>query len=142
MIERIMGVDFEVNECACSACRKMCDTPCWALPSEIEAIVAAGYRSLLEADIVGIDTNIVRPADNYASGYCIFYSTSTGKCFLHDRGLKPFNARVTCACKLLGPEGRADAESVTRKAWGSVDGKHLFSQLAPTLIKRKVKKVA
>lgn len=120
---------FTEDECKCQTCSSMCRRPCWGTPKEMQAIIDAGYGDRLMLDYwVGSeegessDTYLLCPA---LKGYesketpwsprsekgCTFWKR--GLCELHDKGLKPLEARAV-SCKI---EENEDVHSYCASSW-------------------------
>lgn len=108
----------ESEPCDCPACRSMCRRPCWPIPSEVRALIDAGYGNRLMLDYwVGDfsgeylrdNTYIICPANPGHEGstapdygFSLFLSPlhtgcvfqKSGLCELHERKLKPAEGRA------------------------------------------------
>lgn len=100
----------ELESCTCKECRAMCRQPCWPTPDEARALIKAGYGHRLMTDYwvmdKMLDVYVICPASpGYEGGRapflgkgCVFQMESD-LCELHDPGLKPIEARLSCACE-------------------------------------------
>ncbi len=88
--------------CECAECRGLCErVPCMGTPKEIAGIIAKGYAYPNQLVVSTnndptLEFTVVKPRGNWPTdstrGTCVFYQS--GKCVLHDAGLKPVEGRV------------------------------------------------
>src|SRR5579863_7456826 len=94
--------------CDCEKCRAMCRKPCWGTPEDISRLIQAGYgdRLMLEYWTGECDKKDIEfpapalkefeggtaPFIPKSEGGCTFWKD--GLCELHEKGLKPTEARV------------------------------------------------
>lgn len=86
--------------CKCQQCKLQCSTPCLGTPSDIQAIMDAGYADrLTECDwavgrLSGLCTaDIAIVAPRMENGACTFFRD--GLCELHGLGLKPTEGKLS-----------------------------------------------
>ncbi len=113
------------TECKCKICVEMCrDVPCWGTPDDIQALINAGYRNKLKVQYWknGLtSTYIVIPTSKEHKRCCIFLENDL--CMLHDKGLKPTEARKVLCSK--PPIGVHNAVALT---WNTFEGRNLASE--------------
>ena len=109
----------EPAACSCDSCKDMCKRPCWPLPEEAEALIAAGYGDKLmydywagdselntydlgEGETGNGDIGLLCPAEPGREGRrtsflphggCVLQNEA-GLCVLHDLKLKPIEGRL------------------------------------------------
>lgn len=92
----------EESVCECKTCINMCHiSPCIGTPSDILAIMKAGYDSALVMTkwAAGVKQGIppitmIQPYYDGGRGCCVFMDETKKKCILHDEGLKPTEGRL------------------------------------------------
>lgn len=90
-------------QCMCKKCQMQCHTPCLGTPQDILKLIDAGYGDRLELTgwaagiIMGVCDHIitmVQPRQEDGD-HCTFFHNDTGKCELHELGLKPTEGRLS-----------------------------------------------
>lgn len=97
-LNTISEKDFELTQCDCEKCQRMCHAPCCGTPDDMMKLIKAGYaHRLCFDDWEGMPPNIHPALKGYEGSTSPFYCRSkegctflkSGKCELHDLGLKP-----------------------------------------------------
>lgn len=93
--------------CACAACQFDCQMPCWGTPSDVQALIDAGYGARLTLELwtktpkVEFLTPALKgfegkraPRTPYSRAGCTFW-TDARLCEVHDAGLKPLEGKMS-----------------------------------------------
>lgn len=105
--EFIKKLGIVPTECHCKKCKAMCHAPCCGSVEDFERLIEAGYADRLMLDDLPSDPNggdMLKPALRGHEGRrspwetssvegCTFWNRS-GKCDLHNLGLKPTQGRL------------------------------------------------
>jgi hypothetical protein len=127
--------------CSCGTCQGMCSKsrPCWGTPADMQKLIEAGYGdslmgdwfSDLEGDIHLLSPALVGREGKMAPiipiGKCTFFNS--GKCDLHDFGLKPSEGKKI-HCK-MDPGTAWSIHMEVVEAWRTEEGRKLVKAWRP-----------
>lgn len=128
---------FQTYECDCQICSAMCMTPCVGIPSEIKAIMDAGFGDRLCLDDWPDAEIDVHPALKGYEGEKAPFQTSSsrgctfwkgGKCELHDKGLKPLGGRIAHHSLSTDHPVYEEFREYFNSSWKSEEGQEVIQE--------------
>lgn len=128
------------SECSCEICKRMCHAPCCGSVEDFEKLIDEGFAHRLMFDNLPsiLDGgNFLKPALKGHEGKqapwqtrslrgCTFWNES-GKCDLHNKGLKPLQGKIANHSEDMGDKIDLFAE-ISKEDWESERGLRLIDK--------------